>query len=122
MLTPRISIHNMHVRLGNTTHLRQLTQIPTQFKDEMEQTKLHCPQLVNVEIFINPFFLNMQTEINSGSHVKAENQRGKPYHKTIAAVFLASLLEVRDNKQPSPDDVAMQKKVICLNCTSQRLS
>ena len=96
----------MHVRLGNTTQLRQFMQLPTQSKAEMEQTKLHTSQLVKLEKSIYPFFLNMQTEKSSGSHVKAETQRGKPYHKTIAAVFLASLLEVRDNKRPNPDDVA----------------
>ena len=70
----------------------------------------------------------MKTEISSGSHVEAKAQRGKPYHKTIAAVFLASLLEVRDNKRPNHDDVAnniyqpRQRKITCLNCTSQGLS
>ena len=86
--------------------MRQLMQIPTQLKNEMEQVKLHSSQLVNVEISIYPFFLNMKTEISSVSHFKAKTQRRKPYHKTIAAVFLASLLEVRDNKRPNPDDVA----------------
>ena len=51
-------------------------------------------------------FSKMKTEISSGSHVKTETKRGKPYHKTIAAVFLASLFEVRDNERPNPDDVA----------------
>ena len=55
-------------------------QIPTLFKDKMEQTILHLSQLVNVEISTYPFFLNMKTEISSGSHVKAETQRRKPYH------------------------------------------
>ena len=96
--------------------------------DEMEQTKLHSSQLVNVEISIYPFFLNMKTEISSGSRVKAETQRGKPYHKTIAAVFPASLFEVRDNERPNPHNVAhnihqpRQRKVTCLNRPSQRRS
>ena len=60
-------------------------RIPAQFKDEIEQTELHCSQLVNVELSIYPFFLNMKTEISSGSDAKAETTRGKPYHKTIAA-------------------------------------
>ena len=103
-------------------------QIPTQFKDEMEQRELHTSQLVNVEISIYPFFLNMKTELSSGSHAKAETKRGKPYHRTTAAVFLASLLEVRDNEWPNPDDVAnnihqpRQRKITCLNRPSQRLS
>ena len=101
--------------------------MPTQFKDEMEQAELHSPQLVNIEVSIYPFFLNMKPEISSDSHVKTETKRGKPYHKTIAAVFLASLLEVRDNERPNPDDVAnnihqpRQRKVTCLNRASQRL-
>ena len=72
----------------------------------MKQAELHSFQMVNVEVSINPFFLNMETEIISGSHAKAETKRRKSYHKTIAAVFLASLLEVRDNEWPNPDDVA----------------
>ena len=77
-------------------------KIPTQFKDEMEQAELPSPQLVNVEVSIYPFFLNMKTEISNGSHAKTETKRGKPYHKTIAAVFLASLFEVRDNDAAKP--------------------
>ena len=94
----------------------------------MEQTELHSSQLVNVEISIYTFFLNMKTEKSSGSHAKAETKRGKPYHKTISAVFLASLLEARDNERPNPDDVAnnihqrRQRKITCLNRASQRLS
>ena len=79
---------------------------PTQFKDEMEQAELHSPQLVNVDVSIYPFFLNMKTEISIGSHAKTETKTGKSYHKTIAAVFLASLFEVRDNERPNSDDVA----------------
>ena len=81
-------------------------RIPTQFRDEMEQAELHSSQLVNVEVSIYSFFLNMKTEISSGSDAKAETTRGKPCRKTIAAVFLASLLEVRDSEWPKPDDVA----------------
>ena len=103
-------------------------KIPTQFKDEMEQAELHSPQLVNVEVSIYAFFLNMKTETNIGSHAKTETKRGKPYHKTIAAVFFASLFEVRDNERPNPDDVAhnihqpRQGKITCLNRPSQGLS
>ena len=81
-------------------------KITTQFKDEMEQAELHSPQLVNIEVSIYPFFLNMKTEISIGSHAKTETKRGKSYHKTIAAVFLASLFKVRDNERPNPNDVA----------------
>ena len=94
----------------------------------MEQAELHSPQLVNVEVSINPFFLNMKTEINISSHAKTETKRGKPYHKTIAAVFLAGLFEVGDNERPNPDDVAhnihqpRQRKITCLNRPSQGLS
>ena len=44
----------------------------------------------------------MKTAISSGSHAKTETKKGKPYHKTIAAVLLASLFEVRDNERPNP--------------------
>ena len=81
-------------------------KVLTQFKDEMEQAELHSPQLVDIEVSIYPFFLNTKTEISSGSHAKAETTRGKPYHKTIAAVFLASLFQIRDNERPNPNDVA----------------
>ena len=81
-------------------------RIPTQFKDKKEQAEFHSSQLVNVEVSIYLFFLNMKTEISSGSHAKAETTRRKPHHKTIVAVFVASLLEVRDNERPNPDDVA----------------
>ena len=70
----------------------------------------------------------MKTEISIGSQAKSETETGKPYHKTVAAVFLASLLEVGDNERPNPDDVAYkihqsrQRKITCLNCPSQRLS
>ena len=103
-------------------------QTPTQFKDEVEQAELHSPQLVILEVSIYPFFLNMKTEISSGSHAKTETKRGKPYHKTFAAVFLASLFELRDNERPNPDDVAhnihqpRQRKGTCLNGPPQRLS
>ena len=94
----------------------------------MEKAEFQSPQLINVEVSIYPFFLNMETETSSGSHAKAETKRRKPYHKTIAAVFLASLLEVRDNERPNPDDVAKnihqpkQRKVTCLNRPLQRVS
>ena len=81
-------------------------KVLTQFKDEMEQAELHSPQLVDIEVSIYPFFLNTKTEVSSGSHAKAETIRGKPYHKTIAAVFLASLFQIRDNERPNPSDVA----------------
>ena len=100
-------------------------KIPTQVR---EQAELHSPQLVNVEVSIYPFFPNMKTEISIGSHAKTETKRGKPYHKTIAAVFRTSLFEVRDNERTSPDDVAQnthqprQGKITCLNRLSQGLS
>ena len=103
-------------------------RIPTQFKDEMEQAKLHSPQLVKIEVPIYPFFLNMKREKSIGSHVKTQTKRGKSYHKSIAAVLPASLFEVRDNERPNSDDVAhnihqpRQGKITCLNHPSQRLS
>ena len=103
-------------------------KIPTQLKDEMEQAELHSPQLVNIEMSMYPFFLNMKTERSIGSHAKTQTKRGKSYHKTIAAVFLASLSEVRDNERPNSDDVAhnihqpRQGKITCLNRPSQGLS
>ena len=109
-------------------HGDKLMKIPTQFKDEMEQAELHSPQLVDIEVSIYPFFLNMKTEISSGSRAKAQTKSGKPYNKTIAAVFLASLLRVRDNQRPHSDDVAhnihqpRQGKVTRLNRPPQRLS
>ena len=72
----------------------------------MEQAGIHSPQLVNIEVSIYPFFQNMKTEISIGSHAKTETKRGKSYQKTIAAVFLASLFEVRDNERPNSHDVA----------------
>ena len=72
----------------------------------MEQAELHSPQLVDIEVSIYPFFLNTKTEISSGGHAEAETTRGKPYHKTVAAVFLASLFQIRDNERPNPNDVA----------------
>ena len=101
-------------------------RIPTQFKNEMEQAELHSSQLVKVEVSICPFFLNMKTEIPSGSHAKTETKRGKPYHKTIAAVVLASLFEVRDSERTNPYNVVQnihqprQRKVTCLNRPSRR--
>ena len=103
-------------------------RIPTQFKDEMEQAKLHSSQLVNVEVSIYPFFLNMKTAISSGSHAKTETKKGKPYFKTIAAVLSASLFEVGDNERPNSKNVAhnihkpRQRKVNCLNRSSQKRS
>ena len=102
----------------------------------MEQAELHSPQLVNLEVSIYPFFLNMKTEISIGSHAKTETKRGKSYHKTIAAVFLGSLSEVRDNERPnsvmllttstspgrerSPVSIALRKD--CLDCIQSRCS
>ena len=91
----------------------------------MEQAELHSPQLVIIEVSIYPCFLNMKTEISIGGHVKKQNKRGKLYHKTIAAVFSASLFEVRDNGRPNSDVVANnihQGKITCLNRPSQGLS
>ena len=76
-MTPRIPIPNLHVEIPNTTQLRQWMKIPTQFKDEMEQAELHSPQLVNIEVCIYPFFLNMKTELGSGSHHKQQTKREK---------------------------------------------
>ena len=50
-------------------------QIPTHFKDVMDQTELHSTQLVNVEVSISPFLLQMETEISSGNHAKIEKAR-----------------------------------------------
>ena len=61
------------MQLGNTTQSRQLMEIPTHFKDEMEQTKLRSPQLVDVEVSIYPFFLNIKREISQGNCVKIES-------------------------------------------------
>ena len=103
-------------------------KVPTQFKDEMEQAELQSPQLVIIEVSIYPFFLNIKTEISIGSHAKTQIKRGKSYHKTIAAVFLASFFEVRDNERPKSDYVAhnihqpRQGKITCLNRPSQGLS
>ena len=83
-----------------------VNEIPTQFKNEMEQVELHSPQLVNIEISIYPSFLNMKTEISFDSHAKTETKKGISYLKTIAAVFLASLFKVRDNLRPNPNDIA----------------
>ena len=83
-----------------------VNETPTQFKDQMEQAELHSPQLFNIEVSIYPFFLNMKTEISIDSHAKTETKKGKSYHKTIAAVFFASLFKVRDNQRPKPNDVA----------------
>ena len=94
----------------------------------MEQAELHSPPLVYIEVSIYPFFLNMKTEISIGSHAKTQTKSGKSYHKTIAAVFLASLFEIRDNERPNSDDVAhnihqpRQGKITCLNRPSQGLS
>ena len=38
----------------------------------MEQADLHSPQLVDIEVSIYPFFLNMKTEISSGNHAKSK--------------------------------------------------
>ena len=43
-------------------------QIPTHFKDEMEQTKLYSPQLIDVEVSIYRFFLNMEKEKSRGKY------------------------------------------------------
>ena len=72
----------------------------------MEQAELHSPQLVNIEVSIYPFYLNMKTEISIDSHAKTETKKGKSYHKAIAAVFFTNLFEVRDNEWPNPNDVA----------------
>ena len=72
----------------------------------MEQAELQSPQLVNIEVSIYPFFLNIKTELSIDSHAKTETKKGKSYHKTIAAVFFASLFKVRDNQRPNPNDVA----------------
>ena len=93
----------------------------------MEQAELHSPQLVNVEVSIYPFFLNMKTEISIDSRAKTQTKKGKSYRKTIAAVFLASLFKIRDNQRPNPNDVAhnidhpRQGEVTCLNRSSQEL-
>ena len=102
----------------------------------MEQEELHSPQLVNVELSIYPFFLNMETEISIGRHAKTETKRGKPYHKTIAAVFLASPFEVKTmsgqtlmlllttsnspGRGRSPVSIALRKD--CLDCNQSRCS
>ena len=83
-----------------------VNEIPTQFKDEMEQAELLSPQLVNIEVSLYPFFPNMKTEIRIESHAKTETKKGNSYRKTIAAVFFASLFKVRDNQRPNPNDVA----------------
>ena len=72
----------------------------------MEQAELHSPQLVNVEVSVYPFFLNMKMEISIESHAKIETKKIKSYHETIAAVFLANLYKIRNNQRPNPNDVA----------------
>ena len=81
----------MHVKLRNTTQSWQLIQIPTHFKDTKEQAELHSAQLVDVEVSIYPFFLNMETEISIGNHAKKWHSKRNTYKKTIAAVLPSSL-------------------------------
>ena len=38
----------------------------------MERTKLHSPQLLDVDVSIYPFFLNMETEISRGNYTEIE--------------------------------------------------
>ena len=112
-------------------------QIPTHFKDEMEQMKLHSCQLVDVEVSICRFFFEkMKTEISHGSHAKDETKRGKRYNKTITAVFFASLLEVRDKELQNPimlltmsigpgrnkSPVSIARRKDCLECIQSRCS
>ena len=74
---PHVDFSNLHTQnecqLGNTTQSRQLMEIPTHFKDEMEQTKLHSPQLVDVEVSNYPFFLNIKTEKSQSNYAKIES-------------------------------------------------
>ena len=66
-------------------------QIPTQFKDEMEQAELHSRQLVNVELSIYLFFLNKRTETSSGIHAKTgtkEKTIPQDYRRCRSCQFL----------------------------------
>ena len=54
----------------------------------MEQPELHSPQLVDIEVPIYPFFLNMKTEISSGSHDKTETKREKHTTRLSLLSFL----------------------------------
>ena len=101
-------------------------QTPTHFEDKMEQAELRSAQLIDVEVSIFPFFLNMETEISSGNHAKKENTR-KRHTPRIAAVLFPCLFQVKDNEWPHLDDIAdnvyqtRERKVACINCFSERL-
>ena len=88
----------MNVKLGNITQSRQPMQIPTHFKDKIEQAEHHSAQLVDVEVSIYPLLLNMETQISSDNQAKNKT--------TIAAVLLPSLFLGRNNERQHPDDVA----------------
>ena len=57
-------------------HGDKLMEILTHFQDEMEQTKLHSAQLVDVEVSIYPFFLNKKTQMTMGMRWQ-RNSKGK---------------------------------------------
>ena len=70
----------------------------------MEQAELHSPQLVNVDVSIYPVFLNKTTWIN-GDNLRKGNWKRKPHHKTISAILLPSLFQIRYYEWPHTDDV-----------------
>ena len=109
-------------------------QIPTQIEGEMEKTELHSAQLVDVEVFIYPFFLNIETEISRGNHAKIEitttqhTTRLSPLsffpvslrQETISAhtPIMMLTMSTSPGREKSPVSIAFRRD--CVNCIQSR--
>ena len=77
------------------------------FKKKMQQTELNSRHLVQVKVPVNSLLLKQNTaqSIRVRKVHQHDQERGRPYHKTIAIVFASRLLQVGDNQGPNADDV-----------------
>ena len=79
----------------------------TDFKKEMQQTKLHACHLVHVKVPVNSLLLkhNAAQLGRVRKQRRCDQTRERPYHKTIPIVSASRLLQIGDNQGPDAYDV-----------------
>ena len=77
----------------------------TDFKKTVQQTELHSRHLIQVEVPVNSFFLNITDTINAGTKMHQHNQKKKTLPQDYRRHLCASSFQIGDDQWPHTDDV-----------------
>ena len=80
-------------------------KILTDFKKEMQGTKIHARHSVRVQVHAHPFLLNTTNTIYIGKKLHYYNRKKKTCHVTIVVIFPSRLLEIGDHQRPHTIDI-----------------